>query len=96
MADIYEIHDSLEDARYACSEVREALEDTQDWLDDAAVGYYRGGFDATAEQAKVKQARRDRLVILLEQHEKRKSKLQAEYDAARAASPPAADDMDDE
>jgi F0F1-type ATP synthase membrane subunit b/b' len=96
MADIYEIQDALEDAVEAVREVKDALEHTQDWLDDAAVGYSRGGFDATSSQRRVKQDRRDRLAIVLEQHEKRQRKLQAEYDAALATLPSDDDNMDDD
>jgi exonuclease VII small subunit len=94
MADIYEIQDALEEAVEAVREVKDALEHTQDWLDDAAVGYSRGGFDATSSQRRVKQDRRDRLTIVLEQHENRRRKLQAEYNAALATLPP--DDLDDD
>jgi len=84
MADIYEIQDALEKTKEAVREVKAALEHAQHWLDSAAAGYSRGGFDAKRSQIRIMKDRRDRLTIVLAQHEARLADRQARFDKAYA------------
>lgn len=84
--------DDIDTIRDDVAEIKDALEHAQDWLDDAAVGYSRGGFDATSCQRRAMQDRRDRLAKILEQHEERLAAEEARLDREYEEQPEESDD----
>jgi len=86
--------EELEEIRDDLQKGKIALAETQDWLDSAAVGESRGGFDASRPERWRMESRLQTLRDMVARDERLLENVQQEYDAEWAKFP--VDDLDDE
>jgi uncharacterized coiled-coil DUF342 family protein len=84
---INELAEQLGEIRNDLQEVKGIRDETQDWLDDAAVGEHRGGIRASQPERWRMEDRLRTLTELVAKEEARLASRQAEYDAAWAKLP---------
>jgi hypothetical protein len=86
--------EELEEIRGDLQKGKIALAETQDWLDSAAAGESRGGFDASQPERWRMESRLRTLRDMVARDERLLDSVQQEYDAEWDKLP--ADDLDDD